>query len=338
MMSERPRNASRLQTIKHDIRRIIKHENAILLFALLILIGVWSAVSGGKTARVANVMNVLLQSAVRGVASIGQAFVILSGGIDVSIGGLGLLCSIAGGALMTSDSLQNIVGFPMSPYIAVPIMLLLGSGVGAANGLSVSRIGMPALIVTLAMWRITNGAAFQIGGGVAITYLPDNLPFLGQGYFAGVPVPAIIFIVVAVMAYFVLQYVPFGRAVYAVGGNPVSAWLSGINVKNMQLAIFVISGFLAGLSAAIFTARVMSASMRSLIGLEIDSIAAVCVGGVSLAGGRGSIIGTVIGVLIIGVVGNGMSVLRAGPAIQGIVTGAIIFGAVAADYIRRSKG
>jgi len=141
--------------------------------------------------------------------------------------------------------------------------------------------------------------------------------------------------VVAIVAYFVLAHTPFGRQVYAAGGNPLSAWLSGIRVREIQFAVFVIAGFLAGIGGIVHTARVMSASMRSLGGLELDSIAAVCVGGVSLMGGRGTLIGVVIGALIIGVINNGMSLLGAGPAMQGIVKGVIIIAAVAIDYIRR---
>ena len=146
--------------------------------------------------------------------------------------------------------------------------------------------------------------------------------------------PAIIWIAVSVTAYLILQHTTFGRSVYAVGGNPVSAWLSGINARRVLFLCYVISGFFAAVASILCMGRIMSASMNSLMGLELDAIAAVCIGGVSLAGGRGNMIGVVLGVLIIGVINNGMSVLMAGPAMQGIVKGVIIFSAVAADYIR----
>ncbi len=278
----------------------------------------------------------LLQSSIRGVASVGQAFVILSAGIDVSVGGMGLFCTVLGASIMTS-SFMNVVGDPVPMIIALPIMVLAGIGWGAVNGTMVSRIGMPPLIVTLGMWEITKGAAFQTGSGQSIGFLPEGLLFFGGGRIAGVPVPVIIFIVVAIIGYWVLSYTTYGRSVYAVGGNPVSAWLSGINVKRILFSVYVISGFLAGLAGVIITGRVMSASMISLQGLEIDSIAAATVGGVSLSGGKGSLFGVVFGVLIIGVVNNSMSILGAGPAVQGIVKGAIILIAVAVDYIRRQR-
>ena len=330
---ERPREFS--HTAGYIARRFFRNENATLLGVLIALIGGMAVITNGLTISRANMMNILLQSSIRGVASVGQAFVMLSAGIDVSVGGIGLMSAILGASLMTKAPYLNIIGYPVSLYGVIPIMLLVGAAWGVINGLSVSRIRMPALIVTLAMWGITGGVGFQISGGRSISSLPDQMAFVGQGRILGIPVPVIIFIVVAVIAYFVLEHTTFGRSVYAVGGNPVSAWLSGINVKNVQFMVYVISGFLAGSAGVILTGRVMSASMRTLGGLELDSIAAVCVGGVSLAGGKGTLIGAIIGVLIIGVINNGMSVLGAGPAVQGIVKGAIIFTAVAIDYTRR---
>ena len=331
---ERPKSLG--DTAKDIAKRIFRHENSVLGIALATVIAVMGGITHGATVAGANMINVLLQSSIRGIASIGQAFVIISGGIDVSLGGIGLFCSVLGAAIMTT-SFMNIVGLPIPILIALPIMVLAGVGLGSVNGLLVSRIGMPPLIVTLGMWEITKGLAFQVGGGQSIGFLPDRLLFFGGGRIAGLPVPVIIFMAVVAAGYFVLTHSTYGRSVYAVGGNPVSAWLSGINVKNTRLSVFIIAGFLAGLAAVVGTARVMSASMITLQGLEIDSIAAATVGGVSLMGGRGTIIGVVLGALILGVVNNAMSVLGAGPAVQGIVKGAIIIAAVAADYIRGRK-
>jgi len=333
---ERPRSFS--DTAKDIARRIFRYENAVLTVALIAVIGGLGVITKGLTIRRVNMLNVLLQSAIRGVAALGQAFCLLSANVDLSIGGVGLVCSVLGASLMTQTPYLNIVGHPVSIYIAIPIMLLMGAGWGITNGASVSRIGMNSIIVTLAMWEITKGVAFQISGGQSFGRQPESLAFFGSGTVAGIPVPVIIFITLAVTTYFVLSHTAFGRAVYATGGNPVSAWLSGINVKNIILMVYVISGFFGGLAGILVTARTMSASMRSLMGLEIDSIAACFIGGVSLVGGRGSIIGVVLGILIISVVNNGMSVLGASPAIQGIVKGVIIFTAIAIDCIRRRRG
>lgn len=330
---EKPKPFS--DVVREMARRFFRHENAVLAVVLVALIGGMALVTKGLTIRTANMMNVLFHSSIRGVASVGQAFVILSGGIDISLAGVGLLCAAMGSSLMTGNEWQNIVGHPYPIYLGIPIMLLVGAGFGLVNGSLVSRIAMPTIIVTLGMWQITWGVAFQIIGGQTIVNLPESLTWFGIGKIAGVPVPVIIFIGVAVVAYFVLHYTTFGRSVYAVGGSPVSAWLSGIKVRNIQLIVFIISGFLAGLAGMITMARTMCVMTRTLQGLELDTIASVVVGGVSLFAGRGTIIGVIIGVLIIGVIDNSMIVLGAGPAVQGIAKGAIIFAAVGIDYWRR---
>jgi putative xylitol transport system permease protein len=148
-------------------------------------------------------------------------------------------------------------------------------------------------------------------------------------------VPVIIFVVVAVIGYLVLNYTTYGRSIYATGGNPVSAWLAGINVKHILFSVFMISGFATGLAGLVQTARSMSAAMTNLIGLELDAIASVVMGGVSLFGGRGTLIGVVIGVFIIGIINNGMNLLMISPAFQSIVKGAIIVAAVGIDCLRR---
>jgi ribose/xylose/arabinose/galactoside ABC-type transport system permease subunit len=323
--------------VKRAAKRLIRHENAVLLVVLLAIIGSMGVVTGGLSIRANNMRNMLLQTSVRGIASIGQAFVIMSGGIDISVGGIGLLSSIIGASLMSLNEWQNIGGHPYPIHTAIPIMLLVGSTIGLVNGSLTSRIGMPSLIVTLGMWRITWGTAWYLSGGQQVANLPSGLEWLGAGRIGGIPIPIIIFIAAAVISYTVLNYTSFGRGVYALGGNSVSAWLSGINVRRMVLIMFIISGLMAALAGIIITARVMTASMQTLEGLEIDTIASVVVGGVSLMGGRGSIIGVVIGVIMIGVVNNGMSILGADPAVQGIAKGSIIFAAVAIDQLRTRR-
>ena len=315
---------------------VVGHQNAILGIVLVVLIAAFGVASNGLTTRQGNMVNVMLQSSIRGVASIGQAFVILTAGIDLSVGGIGLVSSLIAATLMT-DGPQNIVGHPISIYMAIPIAILAGTGIGSISGALVSRVGMPSLIVTLGIWEIAKGAAFEVCQGRSVGSLPENLFFWGMGTIAGVPVQVIIFIVVAVIAYFILNYNTYGRSIYAVGGNPLSAWLSGIKVKDVIFTVYIISAFLAAVAGVLMTARTMSASMETLGGLELDSIASVCIGGVSLAGGRGTIIGVVLGSLVIGVINNGMSVLGVGTAFQGFTRGAIIIAAVAVDYVRRRK-
>ena len=315
-------------------RRFFGHENAPLLFVLIAIVLIMGYFTGGKTLSLANMRNTLLLTSINGVAAIGQGFVILTAGIDVSVGGNAMFCSVLGAGVMASNW-QNIIGHPLPVGLGALIMLLAGLGWGSVNGVLVSRVGIPALISTLGMWQITYGAGLGVSQGHDIGWQPDALGWFGSGSVAGVPVPVIIFVVVAVVAYFVLNYTTYGRSVYATGSSPVSAWLSGVKVKRILFSVYAIAGFLAGLASFTMLGRQLFASNRSLEGLEIDSIAAATVGGISLMGGRGTLIGVVLGTLIIGIVDNAMTVLNADPATIGVAKGAIIILAVVIDYIRR---
>jgi len=332
---EKPKSFS--ATAKDIAKRIFRHENAVLIIILVGLIAMFGGITHGATSTRGNAVNVLVQSSMRGIASIGQAFVILTAGIDVSVGGLAILCACLGGSLMSAESTYafggQIYGLPVA--VGIMAMLGLGLGVGAFNGFSVARLGVPALIVTLAMWQITTGGAYQLTGGFPIGHLPTSLSIIGTARIAGIPAPIILFIMFGVGAYFVLNYTAYGRSIYAVGGNPVSAWLSGINVKRILFSVYAVSGFLAGFAGLIAIARVRGATMTIMGGLELDSIAAVVIGGISLMGGRGSLIGALIGAIIIGVINNGLNIMGVGSGIQSLVKGVIIFTAVAVDMQRR---
>jgi len=234
-----------------------------------------------------------------------------------------------GSSMMTTEW-TNILGYPASPFMAIPVMLAVGAAWGLLSGSLVSRLNMPSLIVTFGVWQIGYGVAYYVTEGKAVMELPESFAVYGA-----LPAGPIIFFSVAAVAYFVLTYTRFGRRVYAAGGSPASAYLSGINVKNTYLAVFAISGLCAGLAGMLMTSRAMSGSIEALRGLELDSIASVVIGGVSLFGGRGNMIGVVLGALLIGVINNAMSVMHMGHAGRYIVKGAIIIGAVAADIWRR---
>ena len=262
----------------------------------------------------------------------------LSAGIDLSVGGVGALCMVLGGLLITGPEagvpgLLADLTLPLATGIV--ISLLLGAGVGAANGSLVTRVRMPPLIVTLAMWIIARGGATAISHGARVNIMPHALVAFGQGNIAGVPLPFVVFIVVAVLAYLVLYHTAFGKSVYSTGGNPATSWLSGVKVDKITLLVYIISGFLAGLAGVLIMARSNVAAAISVGSLELDTVAAVVIGGTSLLGGRGSLIGVVLGVMILGFVSNGMNVMALGPAAQEIVRGVIIFVAVAIDQIRR---
>jgi len=316
-------------TFRDIARRALRHENAVIGIALAAIIAVLAGVSRGATVTRANMANVLIQSSVRGVAAVGQAFCILTANFDLSVSGVGVMAMMLGSSMMTTEW-TNILGYPASPFMAIPAMLAVGACWGLLSGSLVSRLNMPSLIVTFGVWQIGYGVAYYVTEGKAVMELPESFARYGA-----LPVGPIIFFSVAAVAYFVLTYTSFGRRVYATGGNPVSAYLSGINVKNMRRSVFIISGLCAGLAGMLMTSRAMSGSIEALRGLELDSIASVVIGGVSLFGGRGNMIGVVLGALLIGVINNAMSVMHMGHAGRYIIKGAIIIGAVAADILRR---
>jgi ribose/xylose/arabinose/galactoside ABC-type transport system permease subunit len=312
---------------KEYAKRIFRHESGVLFTILVTLIIVMGALTRGKAVTLTNVSNVLLQSATRGVVAIGEMFVLLTAGIDLSVGGIAILCFMTSANLM-----KGTEGFPIGP---IAVMFMIGIGMGSVNGSLVSRVPMPSVIVTLATWEMLGGLAWLISEGLPVVNLPQALAVIGTGRVGQLPVAAIIFIVVAVVAHLVLNYTTFGRSVYAVGGNPLSAWLSGIKVPNIIFSVYLISGFCAALGGLIIMSRIMSGSMSAGGGLELDAIAAVLIGGISLAGGRGSVLGAVIGVFIIGIINNGMNLLVVKPAFQDIIKALVIIGAVAVDYKRR---
>jgi ribose/xylose/arabinose/galactoside ABC-type transport system permease subunit len=235
---------------------------------------------------------------------------------------------------------NKFFSYPVPLYIGVPLMMLIGIGFGAISGLLISRIGIPPLITTLGVWQIAYGTGFLVTGGFTITRMIKPLTFFGQGFlakgfFGGFPVAGIIWIVVGIIAYFVVHYTSYGRAVFAAGGNPTMAWLSGVNVKNIQFSVYVVSAFLATLGGLIRTARVMSLSESSFAGIELQSIATAVVGGTSLAGGKGNIFGVVLGGLIIAVILNGLTVMNADPFTESMILGLLIVVAVGVDFWRR---
>ena len=321
--------------VKEYSLKVARNENFALAVILVVLTAVFGVMTRGLSLSRANVLNVLLQSSMRGVVSVGQALVILTAGIDVSVGGLSALVACIGGALMTT--MPGYVG-PIPVSASLMLMLLAGAGLGAVSGLFVSRLRLAPLIVTLAMWQITRGAASVVSKEESI-YLPDVMAFVAHQSIGGVPIAVFILVGAIVLGYFVLNHTTFGNSVYAVGGNEASAWLSGIKTRNTVFWVYVISGFCAAIAAIVQVSRVMSASpvIWGITGLEltIDSIAAVVIGGVSLFGGKGSIIGVLLGVLIIGVLNNGMNLAGLNIFTQYLLKGGVILAAVGVDVWRR---
>jgi ribose/xylose/arabinose/galactoside ABC-type transport system permease subunit len=320
------------------MKRILVSENLLRLFILAALIIIFGRLTGGVTYSAQGMLNTLLQCATTGMAAVGQTFVLLTGGIDISLYGIAVLASVVGAVTMTSRPDLNIVGGqPVPVPVGIALMIMVGGAIGALNGLLVSRLRVPALIATLGTWQIGYGLAQLVGGGFTITNLPAGLSVIGQGQLFGIPLPVVEMILLFAVAYVILHFTRFGRSVYAVGGNANSAYLAGIRVPSVQFAAFLIAGLTVTLAAISTEARMMTFSLRSMSGISVDSIAAAAVGGVSIYGGRGTIIGVLIGTLILAVTDNGLGTLGVSTEVLNTVKGAIIILAVSIDYFRGSR-
>lgn len=299
------------------------------LVALLIV----AAVTSMTTARFldpGNLSNLALQVSVVAIVAIGSTFVILSGGIDLSPGSAIALLT------MVFAVLVKFVGIPL--WTGIIATVLLGAVLGAVNGGLSAYLRIPPFITTLAALSIFRGLAFMFNNGSPVFSVHPGLERIFYGRFLGLPLPLYYLIALYGIAYFILRHTVFGRAVYAVGGNSAAAALSGLKVREVQFAAFVIAGVTAGIGAVLMSARLNSGSPNYGVGLELAAIAAAVVGGASLAGGRGHIVNTVIGALTIVIVQNGLNLNAVPTSAQAIVIGSIIVIAVGIDMWRRELG
>lgn len=279
----------------------------------------------------ANIMNVLRQVALYGIVSVGMTFVILTKGIDLSVG------SILGVSAVTAALL--LVAGTSIPLVVLAV-LVVGIVMGAINGLGITVGGIPPFIMTLGMMVMGRGFALTLADGqpVSLGDRAADFMWLGRGAVLGVPVPVVIFAVVALIALYVLRYTSYGRQIYAVGSNTEAARLSGISVGFVTFSVYVISGFLASLTALIFVSRLTVGEPTAGTGIELEAIAITVIGGTSLFGGEGGIVGTIIGAGILAVLANVMNLVGISPFTQQIVKGAIIIGAVLYAMLRKRQG
>ena len=289
-----------------------------------------------------NVMNVLRQVSISGLVAIGMTFVILTAGIDLSVGSLlalaGLVCAyVSKGGLESRFAIgaSEITGNPV--WMAAAAALAIGLIGGAIQGLAVTRLRVPPFVVTLGGLTAFRGAALLFSGGGPISGFEPDFTWWGQGRIQGVPVPVIIFFLAALIAHLALRYTAFGKHVYATGGNERAAALNGVPTRAIVLTVYMISGFFCGLAGFLLAARLNSAEAVAGSGLELTVIAAVVIGGTSLFGGVGTIFGTMIGALLIGVLTNGLVLLNVSSFIQQIVIGVILVAAVALDQFAAGR-
>ncbi|WP_173235107.1 ribose ABC transporter permease [Streptococcus sp. Marseille-Q6488] len=300
------------------------------VIALIILMAVITIINSNfLTAN--NLLNLLLQVTSNALIAFGMTFVILTGGIDLSVGSILALSSALTAGLLGS-------GMPVT--LAILISLILGCILGMMNGLLISYGKLAPFIVTLATMTIFRGATLVYTNGNPITKgLSDTFlfQFLGQGYIVGIPFPVIIMFIVFIVLYVLLHKTAFGKSVYAIGGNEKAAYISGVKLNKVKIIIYSISGIMASISGLIITSRLSSAQPTAGASYEMDAIAAVVLGGTSLSGGKGRILGTLIGALIIGVLNNGLNIIGVSAFWQQVVKGVVILIAVLIDRFKVVK-
>jgi inositol transport system permease protein len=281
-----------------------------------------------------NVTNILTEVSIYGIIGIGMTYIILTGGIDLAVGSL-LAFSAMCGAYIVSTLGGD---FTMSWFVALLVACAVGTAVGYLHGKVTTRFNVPPFIVTLGGMTVWRGATLILNDGAPISGFNAGFRWWGRGDILGIPVPVLIFFIVAVAGYVVLRYTRYGRQVYAVGGNPEAARLSGLSVSFVVCSVYVITGFLTGLAGFLLSARLGSAEAVAGVGYELRVIASVVIGGTSLFGGMGGVGGTVIGALLIGVLINGLVIMNVSAYYQQVIIGAIIVLAVGFDTFAKTRG
>lgn len=303
--------------------------NEYAIYVILVLLFLFFSMVSPSFINANNLINVVRQISMLGIASVGMTFALLVGGIDLSIGSqmsmVAVICSI----MMTK--------YNINPFIACIICLVLTSIVGFFNGIIISKIKMPPLIVTLSTMIIIEGVAFIISKGIPIFGFPQGFSILGQGYISIIPIPVIIMIVVLIIGAVVLNKTYIGRYFYSIGGNEEASRLSGIDVDKIKMLAYILSGLFAGIAGVILLSRTNSGQPTMGKGFEFDVLTAVVLGGVSVNGGVGKISNVISGILIIGVLNNGLVLMGVNTYIQSVIKGVVLLIAVAFDFIQRNK-
>jgi ribose transport system permease protein len=272
-----------------------------------------------------NLSNIARQVSINAIIAVGMTCVILTGGIDLSVGPVMALSGTLTAGLM-------VAGLP--PGLAIGVGLLVGVAFGIGNGLFVAYLHMPPIIVTLATMGIARGFGLMYTDGYPISGLPEWFAFFGRASVLGLQVPILIMLITYLAAYVLLQHTRIGRYIYAIGGNEEAVRLSGVRAARFKLLVYGISGFTAAIAGLVLTSRLMSGQPNAGVSFELDAIAAVVLGGASIAGGRGVIVGTLLGAMLLGVLNNGLNMLGVSPYVQSVIKGGIILLAI---FISRQR-
>lgn len=322
-------STSQLKTKFQLGKYLIEQRSLVALFLLIIVVSVLNP----NFFSMDNMLNILRQTSVNAIIAVGMTFVILIAGIDLSVGSV---------LALTGAVAASMVGIEMSIFLVIPLTLLLGTLLGGLSGLIVAKGKVQAFIATLVTMTLLRGVTMVYTDGRPIgtgfSQAAEQFSYMGTGYLLAIPVPIWIMLFVFVAAWYILKHTPMGRYIYALGGNEAATQLSGINVNKIKIFVFAVSGFLSALAGLIVTARLSSAQPTAGVSYELDAIAAVVVGGTSLMGGKGRVMGTLIGALIIGFLNNALNLLDISSYYQMIAKALVILVAVLADnYLGNKK-
>ncbi len=318
--------------LKH---KLIQFQSIIALLVMCIALSILS----DRFLSADNAWNVMRQISVNMIISVGMTLVILTGGIDLSVGSVLALSGAITAWLLKSGGefvdLNLYIGFTLIGALVGGT--LVGTFLGWFNGLTITRFKVPPFVSTLAMLTIARGLTMLLTGGFPITGFNANMAFIGTGWFLGIPMPVWISAIVVLTAVVLTNKTRLGRHIYAIGGNETAAELSGLKIKKIKLIVYSIAGALSAVGGIIVTSRLDSAQPNAGVGFELDSIAAVVIGGTSLSGGKGTIMGTVQGALIIGILNNGLVLLNVSPFWQQVIKGLVILLAVIVEKLNSKK-
>lgn len=309
-----------------------------VLEVVLIILCINLAVTAPNFLTAENLLNILRNVSMQGLIALGMTMVIISGEIDLSVGSM-VAFSGCLTAWLTRWGTSSPPALPVVPVVAAAIVLSIGAGflLGSGTGLLRTRYGVPSFITTLALMTGLTGGAELITNGFPITPFPEWYNFIGGGYLFGVPFPALLFLLAFAGVHTLMNFTTFGRAVYAVGGNAEAARLSGIDVRRVKTLVLALTAALAAGSGVMQSSEIMSGTATTAKGWELDVIAAVIIGGTSLAGGVGRVWGTMVGVLFLGIIINGMTLLNVSEYWQNVVRGALILLAVLVNRLQQKQ-
>ncbi len=301
----------------------------IFVYLVLVVIILFFTVTTDTFLTSKNILNICRQISMIGICSVGMTMVLLTGGIDISVGSIIALVGVVAAKLIGEAG--------MAIFPAMLIGVVAGALCGLINGIMVAKFDVPALITTLAMQTMARGAAYILTSGIPIYGLPEEIKTLGQGYFFKIPIPVIIMALIFLFGWWLLEQTRFGRYTYAIGGNQEVARLSGINVLKMKIFIYTLSGLFAGLSGVIMLSRINSGQPATSSGFEMDVITGAVLGGISVAGGEGKLVNVIAGVLIMGMLSNGMTLMNLDEYWQWVVKGIVLLLAVTFDNMQRKR-